>query len=214
MSVWGAIGSAAIQAASAYAANQANIKNQNQLWSDQVNLANTGHQREVQDLRLAGLNPILSAMGSSGNATPSPTAATQQSIGEGVGSAFAQMLQLRNQTTMADAAKTNAETNAWQVYDAKQMDRAGFEVMGYGTGAKSETVQTIRVNKVTGACYTLDGRRVKVLDAPDINSGKQPTVYVYPSEPAPKKSVGQHMDETYRRAYDSQYRNPNIFRKD
>lgn len=174
--MWGALaslGAAAIQAASAYAANQANIKNQNSLLDTQINLANTGHQREVADLRLAGLNPILSAMGSSGSATPSPTAATQQSIGEGVSSAMSQMLQLRNQTVMADAAKTNAETNAWQVYDAKQMDRAGFEVMWFGAGGKTETVQTLRVNKVTGECYTLDGRRVKVLDAPDNTSARK-----------------------------------------
>lgn len=38
----------------------------------QIDLANSAHQREVRDLRLAGLNPILSA-GGSGAATPSLT---------------------------------------------------------------------------------------------------------------------------------------------
>lgn len=172
MSAWGAIGAAAIQAASAYAANKANIKNQNSLWSDQVNLANTGHQREVADLRLAGLNPILSAMSSSGSATPAPEAATQKSIGENAVQSAMQALALDNQTKVADAQMMNAQTNAWQVYDAKEMGRAGFDVLGWGLGGKAERVQTIRVNKVTGECYTLDGKRVKVVDSPDVNSGK------------------------------------------
>lgn len=88
---WATLGAAGISAASAYAVNQANIKNQRKTNDLSVNLANTSHQREVADLRLAGLNPILSAQGS-GASTPNLGSATVDnpvaSLADTVNSAF------------------------------------------------------------------------------------------------------------------------------
>ena len=191
----------------------------------QLAAENTAHQREVKDLRAAGLNPILSAHGQ-GAGTPNFDTPSGSSLADAVDtgiSIYSAKKSVENQTKQADASKEtaeankinaksqmkNAETNQWQIYTAEEMGSAGFKVrvpLELGGDGHIKTVRTIRINKVTGETYdALTGQRINIIDELPLSSAKS-----LGSPSAEYKPIGQPIvidDDDIRSFYQRQKRN-------
>lgn len=109
-------------------ANKQNLQIAREQMAFQERMANTAHQREVEDLRKAGLNPLLSA--GAGAASPSGASATMGNVGAAaakdisrapevvmalqqqranIGQTLAQESYIKSQEDYVDAQKNNAE---------------------------------------------------------------------------------------------------------
>lgn len=131
--MWGALAGAAATTIGQLYSNDQNIRMQDdtnkmnrEIANDQMRfqerMSNTAHQREVEDLKAAGLNPTLSA-GGNGSSTPSGSAATMQAPQISMPDYMAygislkqleqtdQKLALEKQNSAADIAKTLSDTD-------------------------------------------------------------------------------------------------------
>lgn len=102
--------------------NKMGVQNAREQMAFQTNMANTAHQREVSDLRAAGLNPILSGTGGMGNATPSgasysPSTPSAAPMSNALTSAFEAF------RSFADSQKINAVTNLTKSQTATEQER-------------------------------------------------------------------------------------------
>lgn len=113
-------------------ANAANLWSAQHQMEFQRDMANTAHQREVEDLKKAGLNPILSA--NAGAAVPAgasaqSSAAQMKNPYEGVAASMIGALSAFTSTakTMAEMKYIDAQTNKTQV--DTQKSRVETDVM-------------------------------------------------------------------------------------
>ncbi len=88
----------------------------------QERMSSTAHQREIKDLRLAGLNPILSATGGRGAATPGGSQASiQDEVTPAISSAIAarrsaqEVKLLTAQTVAQSKAAKASDSLAWKL---------------------------------------------------------------------------------------------------
>lgn len=193
----GAIGAGIGAVASIFGGNKANKANAREARLNrefQDKLSRTAHQREVKDLRAAGLNPILSATGGSGASTPSGSQATQENIGKGVTSALA----LRSQNAEIDNIKSSTQLTRQKTMNEFQTNkiRRGEEIRAildeeYFSSNSGKALYNFNkrlkhaTDWVPGIGFILGGRgggsrsRSKLPNKPQAPAGrfKRPTVY-------------------------------------
>lgn len=110
--------SSALQYQGVRETNKANIGIANKQMQFQADMSGTAHQREVADLRAAGLNPILSATGGSGASTPLGASIQMQNpwseAGKQLASAITSGLEAKRLSKESDLIDQNIKTQQSQ----------------------------------------------------------------------------------------------------
>ncbi len=129
--VWAAIGDAAVDIYGQRVQNAANKAAADKQMNFQRDMSNTAHQREVNDLRLAGLNPMLSV--NSGSSTPSGAQYTAVNEFGGVQNSAKAILrmnqEMKNMKNMEDKIKADTDVSKTQADLNQTADRTGQTVM-------------------------------------------------------------------------------------
>ena len=160
----------------------------------QEKLAENQPSWHVTGLEKAGLNPILAAHGSySGGLNVTTPVGGDSKIGqsalEGAGAAAGianvmadtkkKAAEAKATAIQAKAAERTSKAAEWQIWDNKAMTEAGIRAW-VEIGGKDHSVTSMRINKVTGEAFTLDGQQIHKISYTDVpSSAKQSSTPFY-----------------------------------
>lgn len=110
----------------------------------QERMSSTAHQREVEDLRRAGLNPALSATGGSGASTPSGAMADYSAMGDAIPRSVATALQVRQAEASIEQTRSAALLSRTQANDLATSATYRYAILAAEQAIKENDAQKVQ----------------------------------------------------------------------